>query len=133
MVRWLVGAAALVVAVSTHAVTAIALFFGTCKVSDTANRIPAPASAQGQLCRAVGHSDPGLYVVGAIFVASVLLAAATAVLAWRSSSRWRPAGLTACLWLPIVLWAGLSLPPDSCTDGQRRDNTAYACDRTGDG
>jgi hypothetical protein len=31
-------------------------------------------------------------------------------------SRWRWVGLTACLWLPLAVYAVLRVPPDACTE-----------------
>ena len=77
------------------------------------------------------NSDPGLYAYMALLVGSVGLAVVLAV-RWWSVPRWRVLGLTACVWLPLLMFVGFQGPGDSCTDEQRRDLPAYSCDHTTD-
>jgi hypothetical protein len=126
----LVALATACLAALTHYV-AVALFLvGTCAVDDTATTVPAPASLQGLVC---DRQDSWLNVVPYVLLASSLVAAvALAALLWRSA-RWRWVALTAWLWLPAAVWAVLALPPDSCTDDQRREHRAQDCRTVADG
>lgn len=122
---------ALVVAVATHYVALMVFVFGTCQVSDTSERVPAPASLQGLLC---DRQDSWLNAVPwIVLVSSMVGAVVLAVVTWRRPFGGRSLGLTACLWLPLVVTFVLAVPPDTCTDAQRRDLPAYACDTAGNG
>ena len=127
MKKALVAVLALPVAVASHALAGVWTLLTTCGVSDVAQISPAPASRQGRICDAEDHwlnvvpwVVLGLGVVLAVVLAVRLL-----------SSRWRWVGLTACLWLPLVAYAVLRVPPDTCTEAQARDLPPYSCDRYG--
>lgn len=130
MTRLLVGAAALVVAPVTTAAAGLWTFVHTCGISDVANSVPAPASMQGRVCDA---SDHWLNVLPwAVLVGSVLLAVGLALSLW-AVPRLRFVGLTAGLWLPLLAAGVLTLPSDSCSEAQRGELPAYACDQAGNG
>lgn len=131
MARVLAAVAALAVAVVAHAAVFYYFVFGTCAISDTADTVPARASAQGQVCRAVSHLDAGLHVAAGLLVVSGLLAVVLAV-RWWGSPRRRVLGLTACLWLPLLVSVASSAPSDSCSESQRRELPAYECTRASD-
>jgi hypothetical protein len=46
--------------------------------------------------------------------------------------RWRVLGLTAGLWLPLLVFMAFRAPSNSCSEEQRRDLPAYSCHRTTD-
>ena len=125
----MVGAVALVLELLTHILGAVWTFFETCRISDTADRVPAPASVQGRVCDAQDHwLNVAPYVV---LPASVVLAVVLAVLWWSSTRRW--VGLTAPVWLAVVSTVALAVPGDTCSDATRRDQPAWACRTTGNG
>ena len=130
MTRLLVGAVAFVVALVTTAAADLWTFVHTCAITDVANNVPALASTQGRVCDA---SDHWLNVLPwAVLVGSVLLAVGLAVNLW-AVPRLRIVGLTAGLWLPLLAAGVLTLPSDSCSEAQRGELPAYACDQTGNG
>ncbi|HXH81115.1 hypothetical protein [Nocardioides sp.] len=130
MVRWVVGAATLVVAVIAHYATALSAVIGTCRVSDQAQTIPARESAQGRLCEAISHTESAFYIAVALLAVSVILAVVLAV-RWWTNPRMRFVGLTACLWLPLLAFLAFAAPSDSCSDEQRSKLPEIACDREG--
>lgn len=131
MVRWAVALAAAVVAAAAHAAVGLTWFLiGTCGVSDVADRVPAPASWQGRVCDSSDHWANAVPWVA--LVVSSLLAVVLAFRLWPLA-RWRWVGLTACLWLPLLVGSALAAPPDTCTPAQRGSIPAYACDTAGGG
>lgn len=126
----LVGSVAVVVGAVTHAVATAWFLIGTCRVSDTADRVPAPASAQGLLCDRQQHWLNALPYVA--LASSAVAAVALAVALWRAGS-WRWLGVTACVWLPLLVSVGLALPPDGCSDEQRDGLPARSCATVADG
>lgn len=129
MKRWWLAAAALLIAAVTHALVGLWTFFETCGVSDTATEVPAPASAQGRVCDAQDH-----WLNLAPWILLALGVVASVALAVRLvGSRWRWVGLTACLWVPMVVAGVLAVPPDACSPEAYADAPAYACSRTGNG
>lgn len=127
MVRFLVGVAALVVAVPTHVGAALWTFFGACSISDTADVVPAPASIQGRICDSQDHWLNAVPYV--LLAASIVLAVGLAILWWDSAWRW--VGLTSGVWLALVTGVLLALPPDGCLPSQEDDARHDECSRVG--
>lgn len=129
MGRFLVGLGALLVALPAQLVVGVGTVLGTCQVSDTASRVPAPASVQGRICDAQDHwLNAALYVV---LGGSVVLAVVLAVLWWNTTRRWL--GVTACVWLAPLSALALALPPDTCSSDRAADEPRWACSTVGNG
>ena len=132
MVRVVGAVLALATSAAAHALLGVALLVGPCAVSDTATRRPAPASWQGWACGSEADSlwqVPGAWVL----LVSTLLAAAAAVAVARGAGGVvrRVVGAVAALAAVLALTAvALVVPPDACTEEQRREHTAYECDTT---
>ena len=129
MKTWVVAGAVLPVAVAMHALAGLGTFFMTCRISDVAQVVPAPASAQGRVCDAQDHWSN--LVPWVVLGLGVVLAVVLAVR--LRSSRWSWVGLTACLWVPVVVFGVLAAPSDACSPEQRAAAPAYDCSRTGNG
>jgi hypothetical protein len=133
---WVTGAVvALAVSLGAHFVVGVVTLVDTCGVSDTGSEHPAEVSAQGWVCGA--GADTVWQVPGAWFLlGSAVLAALLAVTVARTS--WggvrRSVGAVAALVLvPLLAGVALVLPPDTCTDEQRRDHPAYDCETQPEG
>ncbi len=129
MARVVAGIVAVLVGGLTHAVAVAWFLISTCAVSDVADHVPAEASRQGLLCDRQEHwLNAAPYVA---LAASLLLSVALAVALWpkRGSARWL--GLTACIWVPLLVSVALALPSDTCSPAQRRDLPERACSTRG--
>ncbi len=129
MARVAVGFLVFLLALGTHAAAGLWTLFASCQISDTASRVPAPASFQGRVCDAQDHwLNAAPYVVLGV---SVVLSVVLVVVWWNTKRRWL--GVTACVWLAVISAALLAVPPDSCRASQVADQPRWACSTVGNG
>ncbi|MGH3362392.1 MAG: hypothetical protein ACRDOM_08030 [Nocardioides sp.] len=88
--------------------------------------VPAPASIQGRIC---GPSDAPVTLVTLVFLGAAFLAVVALVGMWRNARDW--VGKVVALMAPAAIlaftWGALVLPPDSCSDEQRKQESASRC------
>lgn len=97
-----------------------------CYGSDVPGPVPAPASLQGRVC---GASDAPMTIVLLAFLGAAAIAVVVLVGQWRKARDW--VGKVGALLMPVAVmalaWGVLTLPPDDCTDDQRRQEGSSRC------
>lgn len=90
---------------------------------------PAVGSYQGQFCGEPEGIPFNVILLG--FESAAVAAVILFVVAWRSARSW-PGKLAALIVPHIVMgfaWGALALPPDTCTDSQKANESANDCAR----